>query len=47
MTNRGRETLVFNREEILAATESILKDFGIRYQYSDDIRPVWETAKAR
>lgn len=47
MTNRGRETLVFNREEILAATESILKDFGIRYQYSDDIRPVWETAQTR
>ena len=47
MTNRGRENLVFDRGAMLAATEDILKDFGIRYQYSDDIRPVWEMATGR
>ena len=47
VTNRGRENLVFDRGAMLAATEDILKDFGIRYQYSDDIRPIWEVATGR
>ncbi len=47
MTNRGQENLVFHRRAMLAATEDILKDFGIRYPYSDDIRPVWEVATGR
>jgi hypothetical protein len=42
MLNRGRETLVFDRKDMLSATEEILNDNGIRYQFSDDIRGVWE-----
>jgi hypothetical protein len=39
---RGQETMVFNRKEIVNATEEILNDNGIRYPYSEDIRPIWE-----
>lgn len=35
------ETLVFDRKELLDATEQILEDEGIRKQFSDDLRPVW------
>jgi hypothetical protein len=45
MTNRNREDMVFNRRAMIAATEDLLKDFGIRYQFSDDLRPVWEVAQ--
>lgn len=45
MTNRNRENLVFDRRAMLAATEDLLKDFGIRYQYSDDLKPVWDVAQ--
>jgi len=44
--NQPRETLVFNRAEIMSATEEILNDNGIRFQYSEDIRPIWEGAKS-
>jgi hypothetical protein len=44
MSNRMQENMIFDRREMLAATEDILKDFGIRYPYSDDLRPVWEMA---
>jgi hypothetical protein len=30
---------------MLAATDDLLKDFGIRYQYSDDLKPVWDVAQ--
>ncbi len=45
MISRGREHLVFDRAQLQAATEDILKDFGIRYPYSDDLRPVWEATQ--
>lgn len=38
----GAELLVFNREEIAAATEEILTDNGIRLPYSSDLRDAWE-----
>jgi S1-C subfamily serine protease len=44
-TNSGRETLVFNRVEIMSATEEILNDNGIRFPYSDDLRAIWEKNK--
>jgi S1-C subfamily serine protease len=47
MISRGREHLVFDRAQLQAATEDILKDFGIRYPYSDDLRPVWEATPGR
>lgn len=37
------ETMVFSREELLAATASILEENGIRYPYSADMRGVWDT----
>ncbi len=38
----GYETLVFQREEMLNATEQILEDEGIRYQMSDELQSIWE-----
>lgn len=40
------ETLVFRRDEIEAATEEILTEYGVRYQYSPDLKAVWEKPKA-
>ncbi len=37
------ETIVFNRQELIDSTEDVLSDEGIRYQYSDDLKDVWET----
>jgi S1-C subfamily serine protease len=37
--------LVFRRAEILAATDDILSDEGIRKQYSDDLEAVWHAKK--
>jgi S1-C subfamily serine protease len=42
-SRRTQETLVFDRAEMMKATEEVLNDNGIRYQYSDDIRPIWES----
>jgi hypothetical protein len=36
------ETLVFHRQEIQSATEEILADNGIRHQFSQDLRGLWE-----
>lgn len=36
------ETMVFRRDELLAATNRILEENGIRYPYSADLRSVWE-----
>ena len=47
MTNRNRENMVFDRRAMLAATEDILKEFGIRYQFSEDLKPVWDVAQKR
>jgi len=38
----GVETLVFNREELLASTDDILEDNSIRNQMSDDVKDLWE-----
>jgi hypothetical protein len=40
--SQPRETLVFNRAEVARATEEVLNENGIRFPYSDDIRPIWE-----
>jgi S1-C subfamily serine protease len=40
--DRGAETIVFNREEVLKSTDDILTDNGVRQQCSDDVRDVWE-----
>jgi S1-C subfamily serine protease len=47
MTNRNRENIVFDRRAMIAATEDILKEFGIRYQSSEDLKPVWDVAQKR
>ena len=47
MVSRGREHLIFSRDQMQAVTEEILKDFGIRHPYSDDLRVVWEGASVR
>ncbi len=44
---RGGETLVFPREELLAATEEILTDNGIRSAGSPDMLAVWNGKPAR
>ena len=36
------ETMVFRRQDIVDSTEEILEDEGIRYQYSDDLKEIWE-----
>ncbi len=40
--DRYTEKLVFRRKEIMAATEEILSNNGIRRQFSDDLAAVWE-----
>ncbi len=42
--DRNSETIVFDRQEVLKATDEILSDNSVRQQASDDILPVW-TAK--
>ncbi len=39
--DRHVEKLVFRRAEIMAATEEILSNNGIRKQYSEDLAAVW------
>jgi S1-C subfamily serine protease len=41
-SQRMHETMVFNRNELLEATGKILEENGIRYQYSPELRSVWE-----
>lgn len=36
-----QETLVFNRRDLIAATEQVLDDNGIRYQYSEGVQKLW------
>ena len=40
--NSQSERMVFERQEIEAATEELLSENGIRNQYSDDLKAVWE-----
>jgi S1-C subfamily serine protease len=39
--DRSSETFVFDRQEILKATDEILSDNSVRQQASDDIAPIW------
>jgi S1-C subfamily serine protease len=43
--DKASETIVFNRQEVLDATDEILTDNGVRQQASDDLRAVWEPGK--
>ena len=43
----GAESMLFPRKEMLAATEEILTDNGIRSQGSPDTLTVWGTASAK
>jgi len=45
--NRGGEAMVFPHKEMLAATEDILTDNGVRAQGSADLLEVWRQAAAR
>jgi S1-C subfamily serine protease len=45
--NRGGEALVFPRAEMVAATEEILTDNGVRSQGSPDTLAIWNTKKTR
>jgi S1-C subfamily serine protease len=46
LTLCGRyELLVFHRQELFDVTEEILADEGIRNQFSDDLKDVWEGKK--
>ncbi len=38
------ETLAFRRDELAEATEEVLEDEGIRYQFSDDLKQIWQGA---
>jgi S1-C subfamily serine protease len=44
---RGSEALVFSRPEILAATDEILTDNGIRSQGSPDMMTIWQEKPAK
>lgn len=37
------ESMVFNRDELTAATAKILEENGIRHPFSPDLRALWET----
>jgi hypothetical protein len=39
--HRGGETMVFPRKEMVAATEDILTDNGVRAQASPDMLAIW------
>jgi S1-C subfamily serine protease len=40
--DRASEAIVFDRKEILQATEEILSDNSVRQQASEDLLPVWQ-----
>ena len=43
--DKRSETIVFNHQEALKATEEILSDNGIREQASDDLLAIWSAKK--
>ena len=43
--DKNSETIVFDRKEILDATEDILSDNSVRQQASEDLLPVWSKKK--
>jgi S1-C subfamily serine protease len=40
--DRETEAIVFRRQELVDCSEEILTDNGIRKQYSDDLKKIWE-----
>ncbi len=46
-TQRGAETLVFSRRELLAATDDILSDNGLRSQGSADMLAIWNAKPSK
>ncbi|HEY5915198.1 MAG TPA: trypsin-like peptidase domain-containing protein [Verrucomicrobiae bacterium] len=44
---RGAETIVFSRKEMLASTEEILTDNGLRAQGSADMLAIWSAKSAK
>jgi hypothetical protein len=46
LEHRGAETLVFPRKELIAATEEILSDNGVRAQASPELLAVWAAKPA-
>ncbi len=44
---RGGEALVFSRSEVVAATEEILTDNGVRAQGSPDMLKIWQAKSAK
>ena len=40
--NRASEALVFQRAQLVASTEAILTDNGVRAQGSPDMLKIWE-----
>jgi S1-C subfamily serine protease len=47
LDGKGGETLVFPRKEMLAATDEILTDNGVRAQASPDLLDVWQAKPAQ
>lgn len=45
--HRGAEALIFSRKEVLAATEDILTDNGVRPQGSSEMLQVWRAKEAK
>ncbi len=43
--DRASETIVFDHQEALKATDDVLSDNGIRQQASDDLAAIWATKK--
>jgi hypothetical protein len=43
--DRASETIVFNHQEALKATEEVLSDNGVRQQASDDLKAIWADKK--
>jgi S1-C subfamily serine protease len=43
--DHNSETIVFDRKEVLNATEDILSDNGVRQQASEDLLPIWKKEK--
>ena len=39
--DRASEAIVFDRKEVLQATEEILSDNSVRQQFSEDLAPIW------
>ena len=43
--DRASETIVFNHQEALTATDEVLSDNGIRERASDDLAAIWSQKK--